>query len=120
MNNSLLTLKKEHKKYPKEWVYSLLLRVNIVRVVQKFILLRRKKKNKSEYIAQKGCPFHREKTPSFTVTQTKQFYHCFGCGAHGNVIDFLMEYNFWTFEESVRYLARLYKVKLPYRKTKKK
>ena len=52
------------------------------------------------------CPFHSEKTPSFTVSPTKQFYHCFGCGAHGTAIGFLMEYAGKSFPEAVEELAR--------------
>ena len=52
------------------------------------------------------CPFHSEKTPSFTVSPTKQFYHCFGCGAHGNAIGFLMEHAGKSFPEAVDDLAR--------------
>ena len=51
------------------------------------------------------CPFHSEKTPSFTVSQTKQFYHCFGCGAHGTAIGFLMEYQGMGFVDAVKDLA---------------
>ncbi|NMU83802.1 DNA primase, partial [Vibrio parahaemolyticus] len=51
------------------------------------------------------CPFHNEKTPSFSVSQEKQFYHCFGCGAHGNAIDFLMEFDRLEFVEAIEELA---------------
>ena len=51
------------------------------------------------------CPFHPEKTPSFTVSPTKQFYHCFGCGAHGDVIDFVQEFDRVGFVEAVRVLG---------------
>ncbi len=59
------------------------------------------------------CPFHDEKTPSFTVSQTKQFYHCFGCGAHGTVLGFLMEYDGLDFVEAVEELARRYGLEVP-------
>ena len=59
------------------------------------------------------CPFHNEKTPSFHVSRTKQIYHCFGCGAGGNVITFLMQYENYTFQEAVRYLADRAGVILP-------
>src|ERR1700709_514125 len=52
------------------------------------------------------CPFHDEKSPSFTVSPTKQFYHCFGCGAHGTAISFLMEHSGLTFPEAVNELAQ--------------
>ena len=51
------------------------------------------------------CPFHSEKTPSFTVSPSKQFYHCFGCGAHGNAIGFAMEYSGLGFIEAIKDLA---------------
>lgn len=60
------------------------------------------------------CPFHHEKTPSFTVTGEKQFYHCFGCGAHGNAIDFLMNYERLEFVESIEELAAQYGLKIPH------
>ncbi|HEX7027991.1 MAG TPA: DNA primase, partial [Gammaproteobacteria bacterium] len=59
------------------------------------------------------CPFHNEKTPSFTVSQSKQFYHCFGCGAHGTAIGFLMEYDRMSFPEAVEELARLAGMEVP-------
>src|SRR5438445_2099764 len=52
------------------------------------------------------CPFHNEKSPSFTVSPTKQFYHCFGCGAHGTAIGFLIEYAGNSFPDAVEQLAR--------------
>ena len=65
----------------------LLTRVDIVEVIDRYVPL---KKAGANYRA--CCPFHSEKSPSFTVSPTKQFYHCFGCGAHGTAIGFLMEY----------------------------
>jgi DNA primase len=59
------------------------------------------------------CPFHTEKTPSFTVSASKQFYHCFGCGAHGTAIRFLMEYDRMEFRDAVDYLARRVGMELP-------
>ena len=59
------------------------------------------------------CPFHNEKSPSFSVTQNKQMYYCFGCGAGGNVYTFLMEYEHYTFPEAVRTLAERAGVDLP-------
>jgi DNA primase len=69
------------------------------------------KKGGSNYLA--CCPFHSEKTPSFTVSPTKQFYHCFGCGAHGNAISFLMEYQGLGYVEAVRDLAESVGMKMP-------
>src|SRR5690606_14701624 len=59
------------------------------------------------------CPFHDEKTPSFTVSPEKQFYHCFGCGAHGTAIGFLMEYEHLDFVETVTELAKLVGLTVP-------
>ena len=72
---------------PESFKQDLLNRVDIVDVVARYVQL---KKGGANYIGL--CPFHGEKTPSFTVSPAKQFYHCFGCGAHGNAIGFLMEY----------------------------
>lgn len=71
----------------------LLEKVDIVEVVGRYVKLT--KKNKTEHAGL--CPFHNEKTPSFTVSEAKQFYHCFGCGAHGNAVGFLMEYSGLSF-----------------------
>ncbi|VFS59982.1 DNA primase [Kluyvera cryocrescens] len=60
------------------------------------------------------CPFHNEKSPSFTVNGDKQFYHCFGCGAHGNAIDFLMNYDKLEFVETVEELAAMHNLEVPY------
>ncbi|HVO89041.1 MAG TPA: DNA primase [Casimicrobiaceae bacterium] len=86
---------------PHDFIDTLLARVDIVDVVDRFVPL---KKAGANY--QACCPFHSEKTPSFTVSPTKQFYHCFGCGAHGTAIGFLMEHAGKTFPEAVEDLAR--------------
>jgi DNA primase len=85
---------------PQDFIQSLLARVDIVDVVDRHVKL---KKAGSNYSA--CCPFHTEKTPSFTVSPSKQFYHCFGCGAHGNAIGFLMEYQGLAYPEAIRALA---------------
>jgi DNA primase len=85
---------------PPDFVQTLLNRVDIVDVVDHHVKL---KKAGSNYVA--CCPFHQEKTPSFTVSQTKQFYHCFGCGAHGTAVGFLMEYAGLPFVEAIKQLA---------------
>jgi len=85
---------------PQEFIQSLLGRVDIVDVVDRYVKLRKAGAN---YTA--CCPFHNEKTPSFTVSPSKQFYHCFGCGAHGNAIGFLMEYSGLAYPEAIRALA---------------
>src|SRR5690606_14985077 len=78
----------------------LLERVDIVDVIDQRVPLKRAGKD-----YQARCPFHDERTPSFTVSQVKQFYHCFGCGANGNVISFLMEYDHMEFPEAIEELA---------------
>ncbi len=72
---------------PNDFIQTLLSRIDIVDVIDRYVPL---KKAGANY--QACCPFHGEKTPSFTVSPTKQFYHCFGCGAHGTAIGFLMEH----------------------------
>jgi DNA primase len=86
---------------PNDFIQTLLSRIDIVDVVDRYVPL---KKAGTNYVA--CCPFHSEKTPSFTVSQAKQFYHCFGCGAHGTAIGFLMEYGGKAFPEAVEELAR--------------
>ena len=86
---------------PNEFIQTLLSRVDIVAVVDQYVPL---KKAGTNFAA--CCPFHSEKTPSFTVSPTKQFYHCFGCGAHGTAISFLMEYGGKPFPDAVEELAR--------------
>ncbi|MEW6313905.1 MAG: DNA primase [Pseudomonadota bacterium] len=85
---------------PQSFIQDLLNRVDIVDVVERYVPLKRAGAN---YVA--CCPFHNEKSPSFTVSQSKQFYHCFGCGAHGSVIGFVMEYSGISFVEAVKELA---------------
>jgi DNA primase len=85
---------------PQGFVQELLNRVDIVDVVERHLPLKRAGAN---YVA--CCPFHGEKTPSFTVSPGKQFYHCFGCGAHGTAIGFLMEHLGMSFPEAVKELA---------------
>jgi len=86
----------------------LLHRVDIVDVIERYVPL---KKGGANYLA--CCPFHTEKTPSFTVSPTKQFYHCFGCGAHGNAISFLIEYQGLGYVEAVKDLAESVGMKMP-------
>ena len=90
------------------FIQELLDRVDIVDVIDRHIPL---KKAGANYTA--CCPFHSEKTPSFTVSPTKQFYHCFGCSAHGNAIGFLIEYNGLTFLEAVADLAARVGMQVP-------
>ena len=85
---------------PQQFIDELISRVDIVDVIDARVPLKKKGR---EYVA--CCPFHNEKTPSFTVSQNKQFYHCFGCGAHGTALGFLMEYDHLDFVEAVERLA---------------
>ena len=85
---------------PQDFIHTLLARADIVEVVGRYVTL---KKSGANY--QACCPFHQEKTPSFTVSATKQFYHCFGCGAHGTAIGFLMEYAGLSYVEAIGSLA---------------
>ena len=87
---------------PEAFIQELLNRVDIVDVVDRNVPL---KKAGANYSA--CCPFHNEKSPSFTVSPTKQFYHCFGCGAHGTAIGFLMEHQGLSFVEAVHDLAKM-------------
>ena len=85
---------------PQDFIQQLLDRTDIVAVVERYVPL---KKAGANYQAR--CPFHNEKSPSFSVSPTKQFYHCFGCGAHGTAISFLMEHAGYSFVEAVKELA---------------
>jgi DNA primase len=93
---------------PDSFKQELLHRVDIVDVIERYVPL---KKGGANYMA--CCPFHSEKTPSFTVSPSKQFYHCFGCGAHGNAISFLMEYQGLGYVDAVRDLAASAGLKMP-------
>ncbi|HEU0233967.1 MAG TPA: DNA primase, partial [Gallionella sp.] len=86
---------------PKSFIQDLLNRLDIVDVVERYVPL---KKAGANFVA--CCPFHNEKSPSFTVSQSKQFYHCFGCGAHGTAIGFVMEHAGFGYVEAVEELAR--------------
>ncbi|HVK96125.1 MAG TPA: DNA primase [Noviherbaspirillum sp.] len=86
---------------PQSFIQDLLSRVDIVDVVGRYVQL---KKGGANYMGL--CPFHNEKSPSFTVSPTKQFYHCFGCGAHGTAIGFLIEYSGLGFVDAVTDLAQ--------------
>ena len=93
---------------PKSFIQDLLNRVDIVDVIERYLPL---KKAGANFVA--CCPFHNEKSPSFTVSQSKQFYHCFGCGAHGTAIGFVMEHTGMGFVEAVEELARSIGVTVP-------
>ena len=86
---------------PRDFIDTLLARVDVVDVIDRRVSLKKAGQN-----YQACCPFHSEKTPSFTVSPTKQFYHCFGCGAHGTALGFLMEYEHMSFPDAVAALAQ--------------
>ena len=93
---------------PQHFIDDLITRADIVEVLGRRIQL---KKAGREYKA--CCPFHDEKTPSFTVSPTKGFYHCFGCGAHGTALGFLMEHDHMEFVEAVESLAGMMGIEVP-------
>lgn len=93
---------------PQSFIQDLLARVDIVEVIDRHVKLKRAGAN---HVA--CCPFHSEKTPSFTVSPVKQFYHCFGCGAHGTAVGFLMEHSGMGFVEAVKELAQSVGMKVP-------
>lgn len=98
--------------FNKSSVSAILARADIKEIIGKYINLKRRSRNRNdEYIA--ICPFHSEKTPSFTVTTTKQFYHCFGCGAHGDVAGFLVMYCYMSRPEALVKVAELSHYQLP-------
>ncbi|MFZ2170476.1 MAG: DNA primase, partial [Methylococcaceae bacterium] len=93
---------------PSEFIDELLVRVDIVDLIDSHIPL---KKTGANYVAR--CPFHAEKTPSFSVNRNKQFFHCFGCGASGNAISFLMDFSHLDFVEAVEDLAAFVGIDVP-------
>jgi len=93
---------------PQSFIQDLLARVDIVDVIERYLPL---KKGGVNYFA--NCPFHSEKSASFSISPSKQFYHCFGCGAHGSAIGFLMQYNGLTYVEAIRELAREAGIQVP-------
>jgi DNA primase len=98
---------------PDNFIDELLARVDIVDVIERRVPL---KKAGREWTA--CCPFHNERTPSFYVTPAKQFFHCFGCGAHGSAIKFLMDYERLEFPDAVEELAQSVGLKVPYEGTR--
>lgn len=93
---------------PQDFIDGLLTRVDVVDIINTRVPLKKKGR---EYTA--CCPFHNEKTPSFTVSTSKQFYYCFGCGAHGSAISFLMEYDHMDFVEAIETLASQLGLEVP-------
>ena len=93
---------------PREFIDDLLVRVDIVDLIDSHVPL---KKSGSSYVAR--CPFHTEKSPSFSVNRNKQFYHCFGCGVGGNAISFLMDFSHLDFVEAIEDLAGFVGIDVP-------
>lgn len=93
---------------PKSFIQDLLNRLDIVDVIERYVPL---KKAGANFVA--CCPFHNEKSPSFTVSQSKQFYHCFGCGAHGTAIGFVMEHAGFGYVEAIEDLAHNLGLEVP-------
>ena len=100
--------KEEEMYYPEEVIEEVRMRSDIVDVISGYVKLQKKGSNLFGL-----CPFHHEKSPSFSVSPSKQMYHCFGCGVSGNVITFVMEYENYSFREAVEMLADRSGVKLP-------
>ncbi len=97
---------------PKSFIQDLLNRVDIVDVIERYVPL---KKAGANFVA--CCPFHNEKSPSFTVSQTRQFYHCFGCGAHGTAIGFVMEHAGMGFVDAIETLASNAGIPVPHERS---
>src|ERR1700712_4961960 len=93
---------------PQTFIQELLSRADVVELVGRYVQLKKAGANFSGL-----CPFHSEKSPSFTVSPTKQFYHCFGCGKNGDAISFLMEHAGMTFIEATKDLAQQYGMEVP-------
>src|SRR5438128_12386565 len=94
---------------PREFIDLVLAKIDLVDLINTEVPLR--KKSGSNYFAR--CPFHQEKSASFSVSQPKQFYYCFGCGAHGNAIDFMMQHDRLSFPEAIEALARQTGMEVP-------
>ena len=93
---------------PRQFIDDVLARTDIVELIDNHVPLKKAGKN-----YQACCPFHTEKSPSFTVSSDKQFYHCFGCGAHGNAISFVMEYERLDFVDAIEELAGFLNIEVP-------
>src|SRR2546426_12184327 len=88
-------------------IQQILSRIDIIEIISSFVKL---KKRGTNYIGL--CPFHNEKTPSFTVSPTKEIYKCFGCGKSGNAIGFVMEHEKYTFVEALKWIAARYNIEI--------
>ena len=96
------------RRIPQEFINQVLARTDIIELIQARIKLTKRGQNH-----QGLCPFHQEKSPSFSANQTKQFFYCFGCGASGNAIGFVMQYDHFDFRQAVEYLANQLGLELP-------
>ena len=96
------------QRIPKEFIDSLLEKANIADIISSYIKLEKKG---NDYWSR--CPFHNEKTSSFSVSENKQFFHCFGCGAHGNAIGFIMEHSNKTYPEAIETIANNLGMEIP-------
>jgi DNA primase len=93
---------------PQTFIQELIARADVVEIVGRYVQL---KKGGANFMGL--CPFHGEKSPSFSVSPSKQFYHCFGCGKNGNAISFLMDHAGMSFVEAVKDLAQQYGMQVP-------
>ena len=93
---------------PKDFIDSLIEKANIVDIIGNYIKLEKKG---NDYWAR--CPFHNEKTSSFSVSESKKFFHCFGCGVHGNVIGFVMDHTNKTYPEAIETIANSLGMEIP-------
>src|SRR6478736_10069399 len=92
---------------PQETIQQIQNRIDIVEIVGGFVKL---KKRGTNYLGL--CPFHNEKTPSFTVSPSKEIYKCFGCGKSGNTITFLMEHEKYSYTDALKWLAQRYNIEI--------
>src|SRR5258708_19761362 len=92
---------------PQQTIQQILSRIDIIEIVGGFVKL---KKRGTNYLGL--CPFHNEKSPSFTVSPAKEIYKCFGCGKSGNTITFLMEHEKYNYVEALRWLAARYNIEV--------
>src|SRR5690242_8878315 len=92
---------------PQETIQQIVSRIDIIEIINSFVKL---KKRGTNYIGL--CPFHNEKTPSFTVSPSKEIYKCFGCGRSGNAVSFLMEHEKYSYVEALEWLAAKYNVEI--------
>ena len=97
---------------PQETIQQIVSRIDIIEIINSFVKL---KKRGTNYIGL--CPFHNEKTPSFTVSPSKEIYKCFGCGRSGNAISFLMEHEKYSYVEALKWLANKYNVEIEEKET---